>query len=137
MGLFVLGCASGPSFRQIEKKIPTLAAGQGRIFFVQSAEYSGSGGGHEVRLNGFYIGTSVPGGFFYADRDAGKYVVHCSSDTLKFTLEAGGTKYIELVPTLYGDNPTGVRIVPIHNAEGETMLKKLFYSGGAFYKANF
>jgi len=91
IGLYVQGCAPGPSFQEIEKKIPPLAAGRGRIFFVQSKEYSSSGGGHEIRLNGFYIGKSVPGGFFYVDRDAGKYTVHCSSSTLKFALETGET----------------------------------------------
>jgi len=126
------GCASGPSYRQIAEEIPTLADGQGRIFFLQSAGYSDSGGGHEVKLNGFYVGKSVPGGFFYVDRNAGKYAVHCASGTLRFTLEAGETKYIELVPTVYADNPSGVRIVPIDSREGETMVKKLSYSGGAY-----
>ena len=131
-GLCLLGCASGPSYRQIENEIPTLAADRGRIFFVQSSEYSDSGGGHEVRLNGFYIGKSVPGGFFYVDRDAGTYVVHCSSGTLRFTLKAGETKYIELVPPLYGNNPSGVRIVPIDSREGDRMVKILSYAGGAY-----
>lgn len=130
--IYMQGCASGPSYRQIENEIPTLAPGRGRIFFLQSAEYSDSGGGHEVRLNGFYIGKSVPGGFFFVDRDAGKHVVHCASDRLTFTLKAGETKYIELVPTVYGDNPSGVRIVPIDSQEGDRMVKKLSYAGGAY-----
>ena len=130
---YLQGCASGPSFQKIEKEIPALAADQGRIFFFQSAEYSGSGGGHEVRLNGFYVGKATPGGFFFVDRHAGKYMVHCASETLRFTLEAGETKYIELVPTVYGDNPLGVRIVPISHVEGEAMIRKLFYAGGAYH----
>lgn len=129
---YLEGCASGPSYHQVEKKLTTLTAERGRIFFFQSAEYSGLDGGYEIRLNGFYIGTSVPGGFFYVDRNAGKFTVHCASDTLRFNLEAGETKYIELVPTVYGDNPSGVRIVPIDNMEGETMLKTLSYAGGAY-----
>ena len=112
--------------------MPTLAAERGRIFFVQSSEYSDSDGGHEVKLNGFYIGKSMPGGFFYVDRNAGKYSVHCASGTLKFTLEARETKYIELVPTLYGVNPSGVRIVPIDSREGQRMVKTLIYAGGAY-----
>ena len=99
--------------------------------FLQSAEYAYSDGGHEIRVNGFYAGKSVPGGFFYVDRDAGKYAVHCASGTLKFTLKAGETKYIELVPTVYADNPSGVRIVPIDSREGERMLNTLSYAGRA------
>ena len=129
---YLPGCAPGPSFRQIEQEIPTLAADRGRIFFLQAKAYSGSSGGHEVRLDGFYIGKSVPGGFFFVDRDAGKYIVHCSSDRLTFTLKAGQIKYIELVPTVYGDNPSGVRIVPLGRPEGQTMIKKLAYIGGAY-----
>jgi len=135
IGLYVQGCAPGPSFQEIEKKIPPLAAGRGRIFFVQSKEYSSSGGGHEIRLNGFYIGKSVPGGFFYVDRVVGKHVVHCSSDSLTFMLKAGETRYIELIPTVYGVNPSGVRIVPIDSQEGDRMLKTLSYAGGAFHRA--
>ncbi|MBN2315922.1 MAG: hypothetical protein JXM79_18490 [Sedimentisphaerales bacterium] len=130
--MIVQGCASGPSYQQIEKEMPTLSTERGRIFFVQSSEYSDSGGGHEVKLNGFYIGKSMPGGFFYVDRSAGKHSVHCASESLTFALKAGETKYIELVPTLYGDNPSGVRIIPIDSREGQRMLSTLTYAGGAY-----
>ena len=132
IGFYVQGCAPGPSFRQIEKEIPALAANQARIFFLQSTEYSGSDRAHEVRLNGFYIGKSVPGSFIFVDRNAGTYMVHCSSDRPTFTLKAEETKYIELVPTVYGDNPLGVRIVPISHEEGEAMIRKLAFAGRAY-----
>ncbi|MFC1636474.1 DUF2846 domain-containing protein [Planctomycetota bacterium] len=116
---------------KIEKKIPSLTANQGRIFFYQAKNYSGSGVEHEVRLNGWFVGKSVPDGFFFVDRDAGKYVVHCSSDTLTFTLKAGETRYIEVVPTIYGDNPLGVNIVPMSNMQGEGAMRRLSYTGTA------
>ena len=126
---YLQGCASGPLYQEIEKKIPPLAADQGRIFFYQLNGYSGSGVEHDVRLNGWFVGKSVPGGFFFVDREAGKYAVHCSSDTLTFALKAGETRYIEVVPTVYGYNPLGVHIVPISNLEGKTTIRKLFYIG--------
>jgi hypothetical protein len=129
--IFLQGCAGGPSLHKIEKKMPSLAADQGRIFFYQANNYSGSGVEHEVRLNGWFIGKSVPGGFFFVDRDAGKYVIHCSSDTLTLMLEAGETRYIEVVPTIYGSNPLGVHIVPMSNMQGEGATRRLSYTGMA------
>jgi hypothetical protein len=91
------GCATGVKHSEMAAKIPSLKAGEGRIYFMRSASPVGAAIQPDIRLNGQVIGTSKPGGFFYVDRPAGSYVAGASTETektLSFALRAGETKYV-------------------------------------------
>ena len=91
------GCATGIKHDQMASSIPSLKAGQGRIYFFRSSSMVGAAIQPDIRLNGQVVGASKPGGFFYVDRPAGSYVASSSTETeksLSFTLAPGETKYV-------------------------------------------
>lgn len=95
-------CASGPKFADVEKSIPTMKPGEGRIYFFRSNSMMGAALQPDLRLNGQVVGSSKPGGFFYVDRPAGNYVASAATETEKtasFKLEAGETKYLRTSPS--------------------------------------
>lgn len=91
------GCATGIKHDQMASSLPSLKAGEGRIYFFRKAILMGDGIQPDIRLNGQVVGQSKPNGFFYVDRPAGNYLASTSSETektLSFTLQPGETKYI-------------------------------------------
>lgn len=91
------GCATGMKHEQMAASMPSLKAGQGRIYFLRSSSPMGAAVQPDIRLNGAVVGSSKPGGFFYLDRPAGNYVASASTETEKtvsFALQPGETKYI-------------------------------------------
>lgn len=95
--LVLAGCASGVKHADMASSIPSIGAGQGRVYFFRSSSMVGAALTPDIRLNGTVVGESKPGGFFYVDRPAGNYVASASTETektLSFTLQAGETKYV-------------------------------------------
>jgi len=92
------GCAAtGAKYDQMAAAMPTLKAGEGRIYFLRSSSMLGAAVQPEIKLNGQVVGKSQPGGFFYVDRPAGKYAATTETETekaLTFVLDAGETKYV-------------------------------------------
>lgn len=83
--------------------MPTLKPGEGRIYFLRSVSMFGAAIQPDIRLNSQVVGESKPGGFFFVDRTAGKYVAAASTETektLSFVLDAGETKYVRSSPSL-------------------------------------
>jgi hypothetical protein len=79
----------------MSSSIPTLRPGEGRIFFLRSSSLLGAALQPDIRLNGQVIGASKPGGFFYVDRTAGRYIASTATETAKtvtFALDPGETK---------------------------------------------
>lgn len=96
------GCASGVKYNEMASSIPSLKAGEGRVYFMRSASMFGAAIQPDLRLNGQVVGESKPGGFFFVDRPAGKYVAAASTETektLSFVLDAGETKYVRSSPS--------------------------------------
>ena len=99
---FLAGCASGPKFSEISSSIGPIPAGDGRIYFFRSSSMMGAALQPDIRLNGQVVGSSKPGGFFYVDRPAGKYVAAASTEvenTAAIALDAGETKYLRTSPS--------------------------------------
>jgi len=97
------GCASGVKHSEMAASIPTVKAGEGRIYFLRSASMFGAAIQPDNRLNNEVVGESKPGGFFFVDRPAGKYVASAATETektLSFVLDAGETKYVRSSPSL-------------------------------------
>jgi hypothetical protein len=95
--LVLAGCASGVKHKDMLSAMPSMGPGQGRIYFFRSNSFVGAALQPEIRLNAEAVGKSMPGGFFYVDRPAGKYVAAASTETektLTFDLAAGETKYV-------------------------------------------
>jgi len=97
------GCASGVKHSEMAASIPSVKAGEGRIYFMRSASMFGAAIQPDIRLNNEVVGESKPGGFFFVDRPAGKYIASASTETektLSFVLDAGETKYVRSSPSL-------------------------------------
>jgi len=97
------GCASGVKHSEMAASLPSVKAGEGRIYFMRSASMFGAAIQPDIRLNNEVVGESKPGGFFFVDRPAGKYIASASTETektLSFVLDAGETKYVRSSPSL-------------------------------------
>lgn len=77
IGITVLmaGCASGVKYSEMASTIPTIKQDQGRVYFFRSSSLIGAALQPDIKLNSEVVGQSKPGGFFFVDRPAGKYVV--------------------------------------------------------------
>ena len=131
IGLLAAACASGPKHADVSSAIPTLKAGEGRIYFFRSNSMVGAAVQPTVLLNGQAVGDSKPGGFFFADAKAGSQEVSTSTEVekkLTFTLEPGQTRYVR---TVIGLGVFVGRVYPelVDNAAGESELKEMSYIG--------
>lgn len=132
----VTGCATGMKHSDMAASMPSLKAGQGRIYFFRSSSFVGAALQPDIRLNGQVVGQSKPGGFFYLDRPAGNYVASASTETEKtvsFTLQPGETKYIRSSPGF--GIVVGRVILQIETPEkANAELGSLSYTGGVAAK---
>jgi hypothetical protein len=96
-GLLLTACASGPKYAEMKSSIPPLPADKGRIYFYRTGSFGGAIQ-PSITLNGEKVGDSKPGGFFYVDRDPGKYEAACSTEVTKkidFSLQGGQQRYVK------------------------------------------
>ncbi|MDF3882363.1 DUF2846 domain-containing protein [Cupriavidus basilensis] len=103
ISFLMAGCASGVKHSEMAASIPTIKPGEGRIYFLRSASMFGAAIQPDLRLNGQVVGESKPGGFFFVDRPAGKYVASASTETektLSFVVDGGETKYVRSSPSM-------------------------------------
>jgi hypothetical protein len=131
VALVASGCASGPQYKEVASSIPTIKPSEGRIYFYRSNSMFGAAIQPSISVNGAVVGKSKPGGFFYVDEPAGKYVVSTATETEKtvsFTLDAGETKYVR---TSVGFGLLVGRIIPsLESAdEGTKALEDSHYIG--------
>ena len=90
------GCASGPTYLEMAPSIRELSQDTGRIYFYRTSAF-GAALQPEVKLNKEVIGKAVAQGFFYADKEPGKYEIMTSTEVdrkLSLVLEAGQTRYV-------------------------------------------
>jgi hypothetical protein len=97
LALFMGGCATkGPSFPELTPTINKLPQNTGRIYFYRTT-ILGAALRPKVKLNNEVIGKSIARGFFYADKEPGKYEIMTSTEVdrkLSFILEDGQTRYV-------------------------------------------
>ncbi len=96
--LLLVGCASGPTFREMSANLAGTSPEMGRIYFYRTAVL-GAAVQPQVLLNGQTVGKAVPQGFFYVNRPPGNYEVSTSTEVernLTFTLTKGQTRYVRL-----------------------------------------
>ncbi len=95
--LALSGCATGPMYSEVSSNIPSINNEQGRIYFFRNAIWAGDGLRPDIKLNDEVIGESIPGGFFFIDKEPGKYEVTTSTEVekkLTFNLDKNETKYV-------------------------------------------
>lgn len=130
VALALSACASGPSFMEMQSKIPPLAPGQGRIFIYRTA-LLGAAIQPSVTVNGEAVGHAVPGGFFYVDRAPGDYKISASTEVerdLSLQLAAGQTRYVRLAMSM-GFVAGHVSPELVEDAEGQKDVSGLNYAG--------
>jgi hypothetical protein len=111
---FLSACAAqGPMYQSIKDSLPGLAASHGRVFYYRNNAVFGSGMKQYIFLDEEQVGKSQAGGTFFVDVKPGEHVsslqhkIYSGQSSLKFTIEAGETKYIE---TWLGGSSLGGRI---------------------------
>jgi hypothetical protein len=114
----------------MKSSIPTLAQGQGRIYFYRSNSMLGAAVQPDIALNGQVVGSSQPGGFFYVDRPAGTYEAVCGTEVdrkASFVLDAGQERYIK---TSVGMGVMVAHVIPelVDPAEGSAAVQSLSYA---------
>lgn len=128
--LFIVGCASGPSYKEISASIQPVPVGKGRIFCYRNSAL-GAAIQPAIRLNGEVIGKAVPDGFFYVDRPAGTYEISASTEAkrnLTINLEANEQKYVRLEIKM-GLFVGHIKPVLVDTSEGQSEIKKTKYIG--------
>ncbi|TAK83324.1 MAG: DUF2846 domain-containing protein [Aquabacterium sp.] len=134
--VLMTACASGPKLSEVKSSIPPLAADQGRIFFYRSSSMVGAAVQPSIYLNDQVVGTSVPGGFFYADAKAGNVSVATTTEVekkLTFLLEPGQTRYVK-TSVSFGLLAGRVQPELVDAATGEKELADTSFTGKAAAK---
>lgn len=125
------GCASGVKHQDMASSIPSLKAGQGRVYFLRSSSMFGAAVQPDIRLNNEVVGASKPGGFFFVDRPAGNYMASATTETEKaasFVLQPGETKYLRTSPAM--GLLVGRIVISIEEAaKAQAELASLSYTG--------
>lgn len=91
-------CAtSGAKYAELNPTIPTKPDA-GRIFIYRSSVL-GAAIQPDVKVNGEVVGSSIPNGFFYVDRNPGAYEIMTSTEVdrkLSLTLDKGQSRFVRL-----------------------------------------
>jgi hypothetical protein len=135
--LLASGCASGPQFSTVSRSLPPVSEGKARIFFYRSTGLIGAAIQPDIKLNGLVVGTSVPLGVFYVDRNPGNIVVTTTTEVekrLTFTVAAGETRYVRCS---VGLGVLTYRILPelVGESEAKREMADLSYIGTAGLRA--
>jgi hypothetical protein len=128
----MIGCASGPKFREVSASIPALNSEQGRIYLYRTTTI-GAALQPTVRVNNDPVGDSKAKGFFYIDRPPGNYKVETSTEvkrSLSLTLDKGETRYVRFDISM-GFFVGHVYPNLVENAVGEKEIEACSYTGPA------
>ncbi len=93
---FMGGCASGPTYQEMAPSISELPDDFGRVYFYRTTAL-GAALQPEVKMNNEVVGEAIAQGFFYVDKEPGKYEIMTSTEvdrTLSLILDAGQTRYV-------------------------------------------
>ncbi len=131
LAIMLAACASGPKHAEVAASIPTVSAGEGRIFIYRSNSMLGAALQPNVLVNGKVAGESKPGGFFFVNLAPGTVEISTATEVekkLTFTLDAGQTRYVR---TTVGFGLLVGRVYPelVDNTEGAKAIAETSYTG--------
>ena len=128
--LAIAGCASGPKFSEMQSSMPTLKAGEGRIYVYRDSTF-GAAIVPSVYVNGQEVGRSMANSFFYVDRAPGEYKVSATTEverSVSLALAAGESKYVK-VSIGFGLFAGRPNFELANEAAARAALQSLSYSG--------
>lgn len=136
MAALLGACASGPKHAEIQSSIPTVKAGEGRLYIYRESSMMGAAIQPSILVNGKVVGQSKPGGFFFVDLAPGSVEVSTSTEVekkLSLTLDAGQTRYVR---TVIGFGLLVGRVYPelVDNAAGAKAVAETSYIGAPLAK---
>lgn len=136
MAALLGACASGPKHAEIQSSIPTVKAGEGRLYIYRESSMMGAAIQPSILVNGKVVGQSKPGGFFFVDLAPGSVEVSTSTEVekkLSLTLDAGQTRYVR---TVIGFGLLVGRVYPelVDNAAGAKAVSETSYIGAPLAK---
>ena len=124
------GCASGPTYLEMAPSIRALPQNTGRIYFYRNTTF-GAALKPEVKLNNEVVGKAIAQGFFYADKEPGKYEIITSTEVdrkLSLLLEDGQTRYVRFGVSM-GFFAGHVYPELVSMEEGKKEIKECKYTG--------
>ncbi|MCP3932818.1 MAG: DUF2846 domain-containing protein [Bacteroidetes bacterium] len=127
---FMGGCASGPTYLEMAPSIRELPQDTGRVYFYRTSAL-GAALQPEVKMNNEVVGKATAQGFFYADKEPGKYEIMTSTEVdrkLSFLLEAGQTRYVRFGVSM-GFFVGHVYPELVSTEEGQEEIKKCKFIG--------
>jgi hypothetical protein len=126
------GCASGPTFVEMEAQMPALRADTGRIYVLRDGTL-GLAVQPDVRIDGVVVGTAKPNGFFYVDRPAGTCTITARTESeakLVVSFSPGETKYVRF-SIGFGIVVGRPHLDLMDASEGRSVLRDLHFAGAA------
>ena len=132
--LLLVGCATkGPTFTELAPSIDPPSDNAGRIYFYRTT-ILGAALQPEIMINDSGVGKSIAQGFFYIDKEPGKYEIKTTTEvdrTLSLLLEEGETRYVKFNVSM-GFLLGHVYPELVSNEEGEKEIKNCKYTGETY-----
>ena len=75
----LVSCASGPTYAEVNSKLPPIARGHGRVFVYRPSAF-GAGVTPAVKIDKQVVGISKGQGFLYSDQRPGSHEVSISTE---------------------------------------------------------
>lgn len=129
--VLLTGCATkGPTYTELAPSIDPPSENDGRIYFYRTT-ILGAALQPEIMVNNSGVGKSIAQGFFYIDREPGKYEIKTTTEverTLSLLLEDGETRYVKFSVSM-GFLMGHVYPELVSNEEGKEEIKNCKYTG--------
>lgn len=129
---FMGGCASGPTYLEMAQSIRELPQDTGRVYFYRTSAL-GAALQPAVKMNNEVVGKATAQGFFYADKEPGKYEIMTSTEVdrkLSLLLEAGQTRYVRFGVSM-GFFVGHVYPELVSTEEGQEQIKECKFTGNS------
>jgi hypothetical protein len=128
--VLLAGCASGPTYSQLQSSATQLAPNTGRIYIYRTSAL-GAAIQPSVKVDGMVVGDAVPQGYFYIDRPPGNYMISTETEVdriVSLTLEPGQIRYVRLDPS-FGFVVGHISPILVDTAKAQDEIKDCHYTG--------
>jgi Protein of unknown function (DUF2846) len=134
LAVTLAGCAAtGIKGAEMTEQVAQVPAGKARILIYRDGSLLGAAVQPNVMVNGEVVGTSKPGGFFYADVGVGTHEVSARTEvtsSVSFQMAEGQTRYVRTSITM-GAFVGRIQFTLVEAEEAQRVLPGLAYTGPA------